>query len=371
MNYANHKFDDTQLVLDQLGTRTAFIFVTAIIGGHESMAINIIKKFNENCTIDSFIPSKNESLKKAFALNYLSYQLHNVNHKKGEIVQSFFNFSYRKKAEKLLLELNEQYDSLVIIQGDIEQGSIFLLMANKLNINVISYIPYTHSFREMGSKFWMIKDFLSPWVYRSCQNYITIARVFKEKLKAYNPKANIFILENFILKKVDLNSHSLTKYDSQTINLFIIGRIIFSQKGHDILVKSLSRIEPDFPSGKTISLHIVGNGPDLEKLKSMVANELKKTKVIFYGWVNNVWELDVLPDLVIMPSRFEGVPLVMLESLQYHIPVFSSARDGMLDYLPESHLFSGKNDQERINNLALLLKSFLSGRININLSTKL
>lgn len=358
MNYVNHKFDDTNLILKQLGSKAAFVFVSAIIGGHERMTINIIKKISDRCTIDSFIPSENENLKKEFVFNQLNYQQHNVNHKKGEIVQSFINISYRKKVKNLLLELQKNYDSIVIIQGDIELGCCFLLMAHKLNINVISYIPYTHTFREMGSKFWIIKDFLSKFIYRLCQNYITIAQSFKDKLEFYNPKANVFILENFISEKKDLNNKSAIKFASQAINLFMIGRVSFFQKGHDILVESISKIENEFLPECEVLLHFVGDGPDLEKLKLMVANKLKNTQVFFYGWVSDVWDLDIQPDLVIIPSRFEGVPLVMLESLERNIPVIASARDGMLDYLPTSSLFSGKNDQDRINNLAYLLRNF-------------
>lgn len=44
MNYVNHKFDYTNLILKQLNSKAAFVFVSAIIGCHERMAIKFIKK---------------------------------------------------------------------------------------------------------------------------------------------------------------------------------------------------------------------------------------------------------------------------------------------------------------------------------------
>lgn len=62
----------------------------------------------------------------------------------------------------------------------------------------------------------------------------------------------------------------------------------FFQKGHDILVESISKIESDFSSEYKVLLHFVGDEADLEKLKLMVANKLKNIQVFFYVWVSDV-----------------------------------------------------------------------------------
>jgi glycosyltransferase involved in cell wall biosynthesis len=51
------------------------------------------------------------------------------------------------------------------------------------------------------------------------------------------------------------------------------------------------------------------------------------------------WREDMTPvysaiDVLALPSRFEGVPLVMLEALACGVPVVASDRDGMADWLP-------------------------------------
>jgi glycosyltransferase involved in cell wall biosynthesis len=42
---------------------------------------------------------------------------------------------------------------------------------------------------------------------------------------------------------------------------------------------------------------------------------------------------------MVLPSLFEGVPLVMLEGVYYGIPVLASAIEGVEEYLPREWLF--------------------------------
>jgi glycosyltransferase involved in cell wall biosynthesis len=51
-------------------------------------------------------------------------------------------------------------------------------------------------------------------------------------------------------------------------------------------------------------------------------------------------------DFLLIPSRFEGVPLVMLEALARGIPTLGSRRDGMRDLLPEAWLFDPGNGKD-------------------------
>jgi len=43
--------------------------------------------------------------------------------------------------------------------------------------------------------------------------------------------------------------------------------------------------------------------------------------------------------MLLIPSKFEGVPLTMLEAMARELPVIASNVDGMAEILPQSWLF--------------------------------
>ncbi|MCI5142236.1 MAG: glycosyltransferase, partial [Candidatus Electrothrix sp. ATG1] len=61
--------------------------------------------------------------------------------------------------------------------------------------------------------------------------------------------------------------------------------------------------------------------------------------VFFEGWADDmvVWYEKL--DMLLLPSRFEGVPVVMLEAMHWKIPIVASDCDGMAEMLPEEWLF--------------------------------
>ncbi|WP_243404603.1 glycosyltransferase family 4 protein [Serratia liquefaciens] len=120
-----------------------------------------------------------------------------------------------------------------------------------------------------------------------------------------------------------------------------MGRVQFHQKGHNILVNALAGIK-----AYKIVLHIVGDGPDLHNLRMMEDQLPSNVSLIFYGWASDSWGIarDKNIDLLVIPSFFEGVPLVMLEAMERNVPIIAAARDGMLDYLPVESLYEVTGD---------------------------
>ena len=61
-------------------------------------------------------------------------------------------------------------------------------------------------------------------------------------------------------------------------------------------------------------LLIVGTGPDEEKIKSRVKEHPYRDRIILYGETDSPTALYSAMDIFVFPSRYEGLPVVLLEA---------------------------------------------------------
>jgi glycosyltransferase involved in cell wall biosynthesis len=86
-----------------------------------------------------------------------------------------------------------------------------------------------------------------------------------------------------------------------------IGRLEY-QKGFDILIRALAVIEG-------ASLVLVGEGSERGPLERLAARVGVADRVVWEGWNDDARSYFGSFDLFALPSRFEGLPLAMLEAL--------------------------------------------------------
>ncbi len=104
------------------------------------------------------------------------------------------------------------------------------------------------------------------------------------------------------------NRNKMRKKYNIKDNELTIGHVggFFEQKNHIFLVqvfREIIKIDP------TVKLFMIGDGP----LKESIQQELTDIDVIFTGAIDNVYEYLSGMDGMLLPSLFEGLPLVVLE----------------------------------------------------------
>lgn len=97
------------------------------------------------------------------------------------------------------------------------------------------------------------------------------------------------------------------------------------QKGHRILIDAMSTIRTQFPS---VRLVCVGSGSLQGELKSQAHRVGLEDSIRFVGFQSNVQDWLALADVSILPSFYEGLPLVAIESLAAERAVVATAVDG-------------------------------------------
>ena len=228
-------------------------------------------------------------------------------------------------------------DVVLVIQGNIEQGCSAFLLRGQTGCPILSYIPVPHKHREMGAKLGAIRDLTCRYLYDEPDGFIVISETLAGMLRRYGATGRIKVVENGIPLEP---FHSLPDQVAARKSLglpekgFIwgqIGRTEFKQKGQDF---ALSLFQSRAEAGEY--LVFLGSGPDSELLDGMVE---ATDRTYTLPWSDQPHLFYAAVDALLLPSRYEGVPLAMLEALANEVPVAATNRDGMCDWLPEAWRF--------------------------------
>jgi glycosyltransferase involved in cell wall biosynthesis len=104
-----------------------------------------------------------------------------------------------------------------------------------------------------------------------------------------------------------------------------VGRLV-EQKNHELAIRAIAQVP-----GATLA--IVGDGPLRPELERLVAD--LQAPVIFTGVRKDARALMGAADVVVMPSRWEGLPLTALEALASGTPLVATSVRGLRELLTD------------------------------------
>lgn len=129
-------------------------------------------------------------------------------------------------------------------------------------------------------------------------------------------------------------------------HLACIGRLFILDKGQDILIKILS---DEKWKARNIYISVIGEGVDQNALIEMCAL-LGITNIKFVGFINTISEIWKTHHALILPSRSEGMPLVMLEAMSAGRTVIVSDAGGNSEVITDGENgFIGNCNQEQFD----------------------
>ena len=105
------------------------------------------------------------------------------------------------------------------------------------------------------------------------------------------------------------------------LQLLTVGRLTY-QKGLDMLIPLLARMALPF------CLHVVGDGDQRASLQRLTEACGIADSVVFYGFQSNPYPYMKAADVLLLPSRTEGFPNVLLEGLSLGTPVLANDCQG-------------------------------------------
>lgn len=98
-----------------------------------------------------------------------------------------------------------------------------------------------------------------------------------------------------------------------------VGRFV-KQKNFPALIKGFAR---SVAGNEDWQLHIFGEGPDKTDLEALILDEGLKGRVLLRGLSDNIYGEMALADFIVIPSLFEGFPLVAVEAKMSGLPIIA------------------------------------------------
>ena len=129
---------------------------------------------------------------------------------------------------------------------------------------------------------------------------------------------------------------------SLPVDRFIIGWVgrLTPEKGLDVMVDALVRL-----STLPVSLSVVGDGPERSSLVDRAAERGLSARITWHGIVRDA--ASVLPafDVIVLSSRTEGCPIVLLEAMAARVPIVATRVGGVPDVVtPADALLAPSED---------------------------
>jgi glycosyltransferase involved in cell wall biosynthesis len=107
----------------------------------------------------------------------------------------------------------------------------------------------------------------------------------------------------------------------------VVGRLS-REKGVDIFLHSLARLASRVPAVTGV---VIGEGAIEANLRAQAERLNLGDRVVFTGHVDDIASAYSALDLMVVPSRSEGLPSVLLEALQADLPVVSTSVGAMIE----------------------------------------
>lgn len=116
-------------------------------------------------------------------------------------------------------------------------------------------------------------------------------------------------------------------------NIVVVGRLNHIDKGQDVAINAIKILCQKYKD--EVMLHLIGNGPSISFLKQLASELSLENEIKFIGSKSRDWIYNHLCeyDLLVVPSRYEGFGLTIVEGFAAGLPVLASDIDAPMEIL--------------------------------------
>jgi glycosyltransferase involved in cell wall biosynthesis len=248
----------------------------------------------------------------------------------------------------LVRELHRQQPiALIHAHAPLPCGHAAALLSRKLHIPFVVTVHgldayATNQVRGLAGR-WCRN--VSRMVYSSAAKVICVSQKVREAvLQGATGPGNAVVIYN----SVDSDLFSPESPSRTRKAILSVGNLI-PIKGHEMLLRALAAIFPDFPE---LRWEVVGDGPERPRLAALAASLGIAEKVRFHGRLNRKQVAEAVRScsLFALPSRYEGLGCVYLEAMSAGKPVIACHGQGIEEVIQHgtNGYLVAPDDRERL-----------------------
>ncbi len=233
---------------------------------------------------------------------------------------------------QVLAKLNQMWSNSppVILHTHLfHAGMIGRILAKKARIPIV--VVHQHGLESNRSQVRSIVDRItSRWVTQYAVSCKAVSAMLQTRERI--PASIISVIYNGVLvsqaQEASIrNSHQSVPFD-QVQKTMIIGNVgrLEPEKGHEDLLQAFARLTNENASPP--QLWILGDGSLRDRLVSVTKELGIQNQVHFWGAQKNVAPFLDKIDIFILPSRWEGLSMALLEAMSRGIPVIATEVGG-------------------------------------------
>ena len=173
---------------------------------------------------------------------------------------------------------------------------------------------------------------LERWLYRKCDRLIALTATDAQEIKRlYGSKPKVDVEPNTVDRAEFLRPVGSLRYGPDEFAFVCIARFDF-QKGQDVLIEAIALVQNELRRTGRKTL-LVGGGNTLEAMRHLASERSVADLVEFAGEIPEAGAYMTCGQTLVAPSRWEGMPYLLLEAVARGRRVIASDCPGNRDVL--------------------------------------
>lgn len=295
-------FVKISIALNPLATKIKICLVTVTLsdGGAERVAAELSKYFDaQGYEVHHVVFSGK------IEYDYKGKVHHLIDSSKNKILNKFIRL-----IKLITFFRNNKFNHVIDFRT---KESIF----QELIIHNLIFPNFIQTIHNYNLNYYFNKNkFLSRLMYLNCKRFICVSSKIKDK-----------ILEEYRYKNLDVIYNPIQFVGFESVDDVDYEYIIAAGRMHQSNVKQFDVIINVYAQSilprNNVKLILIGDGDLLPYFKDLVINLNLQQMVVFKGFVENPYFYYKNAKFLVMASKHEGFPMVMIESLAQGTPVVS------------------------------------------------